>query len=183
MVLFLYSFPSEFLVGLVPHEPVLIDFGTVHPPWVVALVAGVSTVMAEAVNYSIFGYFHERPTLQAFSGRKGVQRVVDLFRRRPFAAILFAGFTPVPFFPVRFLVVMTGYPLWKYLTGVGLSRIPRFGILAALGTLFHIPSSLLLGLMAVMLATVNIPALVQLMRSGNQGTPLNAQGRKAGRAR
>ena len=30
MVLFLYCFPSEFLVGLLPHEPVLIYFGAFH---------------------------------------------------------------------------------------------------------------------------------------------------------
>jgi hypothetical protein len=51
VVLFFYSFPSEFLVGLVPHEPVLIYWGGFHPAWVVALVSVVGTVMAEGVNY------------------------------------------------------------------------------------------------------------------------------------
>ena len=50
VVLFFYSFPSEFLVGLVPHEPVLIYWGGFHPAWIVALVSVVSTVMAEGVN-------------------------------------------------------------------------------------------------------------------------------------
>lgn len=163
-VLFLYSFPSEFLVGLVPHEPVLIFFGALHPAWVVAGVAGVSTVMAEALNYSVFGYFYRKPTLNGLEKHAGVRRVMDLFQRRAFAAILFAGFTPVPFFPIRLLVVMTRYPLGMYLLGVALSRTPRFLILAAVGSYFRIPSSMLVILMGVMLVTVNIPALVALSR-------------------
>ncbi len=35
VVLFLYSFPSEFLMGLVPHEPALIFYGMHHPDWLV----------------------------------------------------------------------------------------------------------------------------------------------------
>lgn len=162
-ILFLYSFPSEFLVGLVPHEPVLIHYGTSHPAWVVAVVAGGGTVLAEAVNYSIFGYVYERPSLQAFADRPVVRHIVELFDRRPFLAILVAGFSPVPFFPVRFLVVMTGYPRARYLTGVALARTPRFFILAALGGLFEIPATALGVLMVLLLATVNLPALVRLL--------------------
>lgn len=170
-VLFLYSFPSEFLVGLVPHEPVLIFFGALHPAWVVALVAGISTVMAEALNYSVFGYFYRKPTLNGLERHAGVRRVMELFERRAFGAILFAGFTPVPFFPIRFLVVMTRYPLGLYLLGVALSRTPRFLILAAVGSWFTIPSSLLVGLMALMLLTVNLPALVALWRGDRASAP------------
>ena len=45
-VLFFYSFPAEFLVGLVPHEPVLIYFGAYYSAWVVAAVSALSTAMA-----------------------------------------------------------------------------------------------------------------------------------------
>lgn len=170
LVLFLYSFPSEFLVGLVPHEPVLIFFGAYHNAWVVALVAVASTVMAEGVNYSLFSVFYATSGLRALSDRKPVAKIMDLFDRRPFAAILFAGFTPVPFFPVRFLVVMTGYPVRRYLWGVFLSRAPRFWLLAAFGAFFEIPGSLLAVLFLVMMAAVNIPTLARaLIISGARG--------------
>jgi membrane protein YqaA with SNARE-associated domain len=175
VVLFFYSFPSEFLVGLVPHEPVLIYYGAYHHPVTVALVAVISTVMAEAVNYSLFGLFYGMPAFQEASEKKVVRRIVDLFGRLPFTAILFAGFTPVPFFPVRFLVVMTAYPLPKYLLGVFLSRAPRFYILALFGEFFEIPGTLLTLLFVGMLAVVNIPALVKLVTAGNsRTTPENA---------
>ena len=164
-ILFLYSFPSEFLVGLVPHEPVLIHYGRSHPAWIVAAVAAVGTVMAEAFNYSIFGYVYRRPSLQGIAQRPVVRQLVELFGRRPFVAILVAGFSPVPFFPVRFLVVMTSYPRLRYLAGVALSRTPRFFILAALGGLIEIPGGALAVLRVILLATVNVPALARLLRT------------------
>jgi membrane protein YqaA with SNARE-associated domain len=158
-LLFLYSFPAEFLVGLVPHEPVLILYGAHHPAVVVALVAVASTVMAEGLNYSLFGLFYGMPAFRAASERKTVRRLADFFGRWPFAAILIAGFTPIPFFPVRFLVVMTEYPVWKYLLGVFLARAPRFYLLALFGAVFEVPKLVLVGLFLAMLVSVNLPSL------------------------
>ncbi len=163
VVLFFYCFPSEFLVGLLPHEPVLIYFGAFRSAWVVAAVSSVGTVMAEAMNYSFCSFFYDRPTLQAVSEKRLVRKTIALFGRMPFAAILFAGFTPAPFFPIRFLVVMASYPRWKYLLGVLLSRAPRFLLLAMFGAYFHISASLLLLLFVAMFVSVNLPALVRLL--------------------
>jgi membrane protein YqaA with SNARE-associated domain len=175
VVLFLYAFPSEFLVGLLPHEPVLIWFGAFHAAWVVALVSVVGTVMAEAINYSFCSFFYEMPSLRAVSEKRLVRKTIDMFHRMPFTAILFAGFTPAPFFPVRFLVVMASYPRWKYLLGVFLSRAPRFLLLAMFGQYVHIPGGILTALFVVMFVTVNIPALIQLLfRNRRASEPLGA---------
>lgn len=162
-VLFFYSFPSEFLVGLVPHEPVLIYYGQYHAAWIVALVSAVSTALAEGLNYAVFSILNDRPSIRSISDKRAVRKTMDLFSRMPFSAILFAGLTPVPFFPVRLLVVMTAYPIWKYLLGVFLSRAPRFFILAALGTYLDIPVGLLSVLFIVLLLSVNVPAIVRLL--------------------
>ena len=171
VVLFFYCFPSEFLVGLLPHEPILIYFGDFHPAWVVAAVSIVGTVMAEAINYSFCSFFYDLPTLRAVSRKRLVRKTIDLFHRAPFAAILFAGFTPAPFFPVRFLVVMAYYPRWKYLLGVFLSRAPRFWLLAMFGHYFHISGSVLTVLFVVMFVSVNVPALIRLLVGGRGATP------------
>lgn len=163
VVLFLYSFPSEFLVGLLPHEPVLIYFGAFQSAWLVAGVSVVGTVMAEAMNYSFCSFFYDRPALQAVSRKRLVKKTIELFARAPFAAILFAGFTPAPFFPVRFLVVMASYPRWKYLLGVFLSRAPRFLLLAMFGAYVHISAGLLTLLFVGMFVSVNLPALMRLL--------------------
>jgi membrane protein YqaA with SNARE-associated domain len=164
-VLFLYSFPSEFLVGLIPHEPVLIFYGTHHAPLVVAAVAGVSTVMAEGLNYHFFGLFYSMPALRGALQREGVKKIADFFNKAPFFAILFCAFSPVPFFPVRFLVVITGYPVWKYLLGVLISRTPRFYLLALLGALFEVPGWALAAFFLVMLLVVNFPAVSKILSS------------------
>lgn len=162
-VFFAYSFPAEFLVGLVPHEPALIYFGAFHPAWIVALVAAAGTLMAEGMNYSFIGYFYDRPSIRAASDRPIVRKIVSWFGRAPFWTTVFAGITPVPYFPVRFLVVMSSYPLWKYLLAVFVARTPRFWLLAAFGAWFDIPVGLLGGLFLVMLLSVNLPMLVKLL--------------------
>ncbi len=160
--LFLYSFPSEFLVGLVPHEPALIQFGQVHALWLVTLVSVISTVMAEGLNYSFFGLFYGMPGFREALQKEGVRKVTDLFKRAPFFAIVFCGFGPLPFFPIRFLVVITEYPRWKYLLGVFISRAPRFYILAWIGDIFQPSKAVLIAIFLGMLALVNIPAAVKI---------------------
>jgi membrane protein YqaA with SNARE-associated domain len=169
LLLFLYSFPSEFLVGLVPHEPALIHYGQFHPLWVVTLVSVVSTVMAETLNYSFFGLFYEMPGFRAALQKEGVRKVTDLFSRAPFFAIVFCGFGPLPFFPIRFLVVITEYPRWKYLLAVFLSRTPRFYILAWIGDIFQPSKAILIGIFVGMLALVNIPAAVKIFGGRREG--------------
>lgn len=165
-VLFFYSFPAEFLVGLVPHEPILIYYGVHHPAWVVAAVAVVSTVMAEWINYALFEMFYGMPALKDISNGRVVQKVVDLFAKMPFTAIIVTGFSPIPFFPIRFLVVMTSYPLWKYLLAVFLSRAPRFWLLAFFGSALELSASLLTAFFVAMFIAVNIPAMIKLISKG-----------------
>ncbi len=169
VVLFLYSFPSEFLVGLTPHEPALLHYGTIYAPWVVALVSVVSTVMAEGLNYSFFGLFYGMPGVRAALQKEGMRKVTELFNKAPFFAIVFAGFGPVPFFPIRFLVVITEYPRWKYLFGVLISRFPRFLLLAWLGFVFEFSNTFLLVVFLGMLLLVNIPAAFKMF--GGAKTP------------
>jgi membrane protein YqaA with SNARE-associated domain len=170
VVLFLYAFPSEFLVGLIPHEPALLHYGTVYSAWVVALVSVVSTVMAEGLNYSFFDLFYRMPGFRAGLQKKGVKKVTDWFNRMPFAAIVFCGATPVPFFPVRFLVVITEYSRWKYLLGVFISRAPRFYLLAWLGKVFEFSNAFLIIVFVGMLVFVNIPAAVKMFSGPREPT-------------
>ena len=58
-VLFFYSFPAEFLIATVPHEPVLLYFGKFYHPLTVALVAIPSTLLTEMLNYSTFKYISD----------------------------------------------------------------------------------------------------------------------------
>jgi membrane protein YqaA with SNARE-associated domain len=158
-VLFFYNFPSQFLVAVVPHEPVFIYFSKFHSPIVVTAVAIVGTLLTEYVNYSVFRVIADLKALQKFSKSSMIQRAIRLFGKAPFAALLFAGFTPFPFYPFRFLVVISHYPLSKYLLAVFLSRTPRFLILALLGNKLKIPDAWIAAIFAVCVVIIYVPLL------------------------
>jgi membrane protein YqaA with SNARE-associated domain len=156
-VLFIYSFPSQFLIPIVPHEPVLLYFGKFYSPLTVALVDIAGTLLTEALNYSVFKYIIDTSFFQKMRHGKTVTKVVELFNRAPFLALLVAGFTPLPFYPFRFLVVMAHYPIWKYLLAIFLSRTPRFYVLALIGYAIKIPDYLIIVIFIILIASANIP--------------------------
>ncbi len=158
-VLFIYSFPSQFLIPIVPHEPVLFYFGKFYSPLTVALVDIAGTLLTEALNYSVFKFIVDTSFFQKMRHTKSAAKVVKLFNRAPFVALFVAGLTPVPFYPFRFLVVMAHYPIWKYLLAVFLSRTPRFYVLAFLGRAIKIPDYLIIAIFIILIASVNIPLL------------------------
>lgn len=151
-VLFFASFPAEFFIALIPHEPILLYFSKFHHPFTVTVVAIVGTVLAEILNYVMITYLAELKPFERIHTSKLTTKSIHLFKKAPFLAILVAGFTPVPFYPLRFLAALARYPLWKYALAVFLSRAPRFYILAALGHEIHIPDSFLIALFIVLLA-------------------------------
>jgi membrane protein YqaA with SNARE-associated domain len=159
-VLFFYSFPSEFLVAPVPHEPVLLYFAKFHPAWTVTWVAISGTVLTEALNYTAFKFVADLSLFRKRVGNRAVSKTVDLFNKYPFAALWIAGFTPIPFYPFRFLVVLARYPLHQYLLAVFLSRMPRFYLLALLGGVLKLNDLLMILLTVMLILVVNVPLLI-----------------------
>jgi membrane protein YqaA with SNARE-associated domain len=167
-VLFFISFPAEFLVATVPHEPVLLYFAKYYSPLVIALVAVSGTLLVEILNYSVFKYIIDLRLFRKISHNKWVGKMVVLFGKAPFTALLVAGFTPVPFYPFRFLVVLAHYPLIKYILAVALSRTPRFYLLALVGQAIKLSDFLLLIVTAILILAANIPILKKLIKSKRQ---------------
>jgi len=160
-IFFFYSFPAEFLIAIVPHEPVLLYFSKFYSPLAVTLVGISGTVLAEMINYSVFKYVGDLKRFNRVRHTKWVSKTIDLFNKAPFVALLVAGFTPVPFYPFRFLVVLARYPLPKYILAIFLSRTPRFYLLALLGHIFKIPDYLF----PVIFIALAIPLTYPLVRS------------------
>lgn len=164
-VLFFYSLPSEFLIAIAPHEPVLVYFGKFYPPLTVALVAIAGTLIAETLNYSVFKFVTDTGTFNKIRNRKTVTKIVELFNKAPFIALIVAGFTPVPFYPFRFLAVLAHFPLTKYILAIFLARTPRFYLLALIGYVIKIPDYLLLLLFIVLAVTPYVPFLRKLLKN------------------
>jgi len=168
LVLFFYCFPAEFIVASVPHEPVLLYFGKFYSPLTVALVSIAGTALTEVINYTVFKYVADLRVFQKMLRSKFVKKTVNLFNKAPFAALLFAGFTPFPFYPFRFLVVIAHYPLVKYILAVILSRTPRFYLLALFGRAVKIPDYLLILLLVVLILVANVPILRNVLKKGQK---------------
>mgnify|MGYP000285866066 FL=1 len=163
-VLFFYSFPSQFLIAIVPHEPVFFYFSKFYPPIVTTLVSVSATLITEALNYSVFKFVLDLRYFRKIGNSVIINKLVDVFNKAPFSALLVAGFTPVPFYPLRFLVVLAHYPVMKYLLAVFLSRTPRFYLFALLGRSIKIPDYFLLILFIFLVAIANIPFAKKLLR-------------------
>jgi membrane protein YqaA with SNARE-associated domain len=158
-ILFGYSFPSQFLIAIVPHEPVYFFYSKFYAPIVVTLVATAGTVIAEYFNYSIFGYFAEFRPVQRAKQWGVVQKILRIFGKAPFAAIWIAGLSPIPFYPFRFMVVLSEYPLRKYLLAVFLSRMPRFFLLALVGGAVKLPNTAVIMFFVAMMIIIYVPVL------------------------
>lgn len=158
-VLFFYSFPSEFLIATVPHEPVLLYFGKFYPAIIVALVSIPSTLITEMLNYSAFKYITDLRIFNKIRSKKAIQKTILYFNKAPFWTLWVAGITPIPFYPLRFLVVIARYPMIKYIAAVFLSRFPRFIILAYAGYMIQIPDFLLIILFVLLILAANLSIL------------------------
>ena len=168
-VLFFYSFPSEFLIATVPHEPALLYFGKFYLPLTVALVAIPSTLLTEMLNYSTFKYVSDLKIFTKLRDKKAVQKMIQFFNKAPFLTLWVAGITPIPFYPLRFLVVLAKYPLPRYILAIFLSRFPRFIILAYVGYKIQIPDSILIALFVILIVIANISILQSLHTRKKKG--------------
>jgi len=167
-ILFFYSFPAGFLVAVVPHEPVFLYFSKFYAPIVVTLVAISTTVLTEALNYTTFKFVVDLKNFKRIRYSSFINNLIENFNRTPFITLWVAGFTPIPFYPFRFLVVLAHYPIYKYLLAVFLSRASRFYLLAWLGHTFKIPDYLLAILFVLLILIVVAPMITKLFTMNKQ---------------
>lgn len=163
-ILFFYSFPSEFFIATIPHEPALLYFGKFYSPLTVALVSVAGTVLTEIINYSFIKFVADLRLFKRARQSKIVNKIVGLFNKAPFAALLVAGLTPIPFYPFRFLVVLAHYPIWKYALAVFISRTPRFFVISLVTYALKIPDYYLLLLLIILILAANIPIAANLLK-------------------
>ena len=143
-VFFFYTFPSNFLIAVVPYDPAILYFGKFHPAFSVTLVAIIGTLLTEAINYYVLKFIRDISSLNKIMHSKFVRKIIGLFNKSPFLALVIAAFTPIPFYPFRFLVVFARYPMVKYLLAVFVGRTPRLFLIAFFGNILNIPDRLFL---------------------------------------
>ncbi|HRD01982.1 MAG TPA: hypothetical protein PLP57_04980 [Candidatus Saccharicenans sp.] len=158
-VLFFYCFPSEFLISFVPHEPVILFFSKYYSALTVAAVSLAGTVLAEALDYSTLKLVEEFKLLSKAKKSGLVEKLINAFGRQPYLALWVAAFLPVPFYPFRFLTVMTNLPLAGYLAVIVTARFPKFLILALIGRVLKIPNLIIVGFFLIMILAGYLPSV------------------------
>lgn len=149
------------------YEPVVILFGRVYPPLLVATVGTAGTVYAEYVNYYLYRRVLQVAALEKARKSRLTAWVLQRFRRAPFLTIWLCSWSILPYWPVRFISPLAGYDPRRHLAATAMGRFPRIWAFALLGSLllFDVRVLALLALGLVLVA-ITVFALVRSRRGG-----------------
>lgn len=159
LYLVFYAIPANSAVSVFPHEPVVIYFGSNGNIWYTAIAASIGTMIAGFLDHSVFVPVMNLQALAGYKTKGWYQKLARLFMRFPYLVLVVTGFTPIPFFPFKFLAFSVHYPLWKYLAALITGRFPRYVMLAWVGSLFEFPTWALFGFFGVVIAVYAFKAI------------------------
>jgi hypothetical protein len=146
------------------HEPVLMLYGRLYPPWIIAALGTAAILLAEWINYHIYRHAADLPALSGVRHRRTVRWAVRLFERSPFAAMVVFALGLLPYWIGRLLSVLSGYPLGRHLAATAIGRFPRLWLFAALGGL-AIPSRWLVAVAVGSIVAAAVFAAVRILRA------------------
>jgi ribonucleoside-triphosphate reductase len=134
-----YTFLGNSLAPL-PYDGAVVYLGGRYSLWLIVLVAVVATLVIEAWNMELLARLLARDGTRRLRGHRVTLWSLRWYRKAPFWSLVATCVLPiVPHYPMRFLVVLAGYPLWKYQISVLLGRGTRYAALAGLGVALPIP--------------------------------------------
>ena len=134
-----YAAVSNFFIPWLPLRPMILLYGTLFAPWLVAIVGGVATAWIEYFNYRMLGRVITVRQIKEATESRPYQIAERWFKKFPFLIIVFTGFTPVPFAPFRVIAVSSRYPIDRYIVAILAGRTPRYYLWALLGAVIDLP--------------------------------------------
>jgi ribonucleoside-triphosphate reductase len=139
----LYLIPYTFLgnsLAPLPYDGAVVFLGGRYELWLIVGVATLATLVIEAWNMELLGRLLASEGTRAFRAHRITQTSLRWYRKAPFWSLVASCLVPIiPHYPMRFLAVLAGYPLWKYQVTVVLGRGSRYLGLAGLGVAVPIP--------------------------------------------
>ena len=171
LYLVFYAIPANSAVSVFPHEPVVIYFGSNGNVWYTAIAASIGTLIAGFLDHSVFVPVMNLQSLAGYKDKGWYQKFARLFMKYPYLVLVVTGFTPIPFFPFKFLAFSVHYPLWKYLAALLTGRFPRYVMLAWVGSLFDFPTWALFAFFGLVIAVYAFkagPKAVNYVRAARQ---------------
>lgn len=120
------------------YEPILMAFGQIYPPLVVASLGIAGTLSIEFVNYYLYAKLIHLDATRRLRENAIVRGTVKLFERAPFFTVWLCSWSLLPYWAIRVVGPLAGYPIGKYLLATFLGRFPRLWFFAALGQYLQI---------------------------------------------
>lgn len=134
-----YTFVGNSLAPL-PFDGYVIALGEQHLIWLVVLIGIIGTVIVEAWNMEVLSRLLARKNLQGFCNHGLTRWSLRMYGKAPFWTLVGTCVLPIiPHYPMRVLVVLARYPMWKYQLSVILGRGTRYWWLASIGFSIPIP--------------------------------------------
>lgn len=126
------------------YEPVLMVMSRVYAPVLVAAVGMATQAYVEFFNYHLHRRLLALDAAESLRESSVVRKLQGLFERHPFFTVWFCAWSPIPYWTVRILAPLSGYPLGRYMVATVLGRFPKLLIFAYLGLYWTAPSDALL---------------------------------------
>lgn len=156
------------------YEPVLMLFGRLYPPLLIGLLGIAGTLYVEYLNYHLYQRILKLDALQGVHRSKTVKRISSLFLRAPFFTVWLGSWSLLPYWSVRFMSPITGYPVSRHLLATFLGRFPRLWFFAAVGAFWDVDIKVLFGITlgSILLAAVIWWYKGQSIRDVARGAPI-----------
>jgi membrane protein YqaA with SNARE-associated domain len=139
----LYLVPYTFLgnsLAPLPYDGAVVYLGSRYALGLIVVVAVAATLVIEVWNMEVLARVLAREGTRSFRSHRVTQRALQWYRKAPFWSLVATCVLPIlPHYPMRFLAVLAGFPLWKYLISVLLGRGARYAVLAGVGVAVPIP--------------------------------------------
>jgi membrane protein YqaA with SNARE-associated domain len=134
-----YTFLGNSLAPL-PYDGAVLYLGGRYSLALIVVVAVLATLVIEAWNMELISRLMAREGTRGFRCHRITQVSLRWYRKAPFLSLVATCVLPIiPHYPMRFLAVLAGYPLWKYQLSVIIGRGTRYLGLAGLGWALPIP--------------------------------------------
>ena len=118
----------------IPTYPFVLYISPDYAPLLIALVGAVGATLSALLEYYILDFLLGFQRIARIKRNKRYQRYAAYFDRFSFGSVLLASAVPLPVDPVRMLAISRRYARWRFALATFLGRIPRFFLIALLGS-------------------------------------------------
>ena len=112
-----YSIPSNMAISVFPHEPLVVYYGRLYDPSLIAAIVMIGTIIAGILDYYVFAPIMEHRVTKFIRNTTEYKKAQKWFNYQPFIAIVIGGFTgsffeiPPEIILIIFIVMISFYAI------------------------------------------------------------------------